>query len=103
MRKELLTKFDNEGMFHMNVMGMKETKEEVKFFLAENETINAYAVYCMKDFGYNNNLQFTGVTVETDENKIIIDEFFKNNYSTFDVEMCMVVNYKKKNSGGGMK
>jgi len=57
MRKELLTKFDNEGLFHNNIMGMKETTEEVKFFLADNETINTDAVYGMKDFAYNNNLK----------------------------------------------
>ena len=95
MRKELLTKFENEGLFHNRIMGMKETTEEIKFFLADNETINADAVYGMKDFGYNNNLEFTGVTIETNTNNIIIDEFFKNNCSSFDDEIYMVVNYKK--------
>lgn len=95
MRKKLLKKFENEGLFHNHIMGMKETPEEIKFFLADNETINTNAVYGMKDFGYNNNLDFTGVTIETNTNNIVIDEFFKNNCSSFDGEICMVVKYQK--------
>lgn len=100
MRKKLLKKFDEEGLFHNHIMGMDETKEEITFFLADNETINADAVYGMKDFGYNNNLKFIGVNIETNPNNIIIDEFFKNNCSSFDDEICMVVKYQKNTKGG---
>lgn len=95
MRKELLLKFDDAGLFHNHVMGMKETNEEIIFFLADNETIDTNAVCGMKDFGYDNDLQFIGVNLETEKEKIVIDEFFKNNCSYFDDEMCMIVKYKK--------
>lgn len=38
MRKKLLKKFENEGLFHNHIMGMKETTEQHKIFDEEKES-----------------------------------------------------------------
>lgn len=99
VRNELVKSFESEGFLLMNVMGMIEDEKTINFFLDEEEKIDAFAISCMMDWGYDRKefLEFQGITIEDDDEVIqnVADEFFVENNNMACITRCIKVTFNK--------
>lgn len=90
--------FDEGGFLQNHVMGLQENEKELRFFLAENESLSAFDVQCIQDLEIDLDAEFVGIFLETDVSKIVVDDFFKTNCLVGgDIvdEPCLVAVFRK--------
>ena len=98
-RNGLIKSFEKEGILLYNVIGMIEDDNKIIFYLDEDEKINAFAIECMKNWGYDSEeiFEFQGIDVETNEDAIrgVADEWYIENYNIESIERSIKVIFNK--------